>query len=80
MELTATHAAERAAEDVLRAAALSMRSLCWANSWTTLTAHCEDATLVLYRVGHGLELHSVDGERVAFFPESALDDEKWGLA
>lgn len=66
--------------ETLRAAALSMRSLCWANGWTDLTARLENLTEIHYEMGRGLEILDLNGSEVAFLPESALDEERWDVA
>lgn len=66
-------------ETQLRVAALSLRSLCDANGWTSLRAEHPDGYALIYRASHGLELVDSD-ERLAFYPEAELDDERWAPA
>lgn len=68
------------AEDRLRAAALSFRSICEHNAGNGLTLTREDGYTLTYRLGAGLELIDAEGELVAGYPESALDDEQWATA
>ena len=70
-------AGEPSPEDILRAAALSMRSLCQANGWERLTARRPEGYEIDYRNGEGLLFLDAAGERLAFYPETDLDDEQW---
>lgn len=65
------------AEGRLRAAALSLRSLCEANGWTRIRADHPDGFALTYRVGAGLELTDMGGDVLASYPEDALDAEQW---